>query len=183
MESRSKLYEGEFVRMNQKTDHDRTNQGETVAEICPICDKLSNRYSIDDANLDFLRACAKQGSINEVISLSRIAWTSFPEIGRNINSQFLIEGISSNMLKALEAQVNETLKPAVLLAEKFPELVYKLPLELDKNLDTRIEVIKDMLVKEFKGTMNNMGFPEPEQMKLLSNMVPAKLEEAFWFDL
>ena len=64
--------------MNQKTDHDKTNQGETFAEICPICDKLSNRYSIDDANLDFLRACAKQGKINEVISLSRIAWTSFP---------------------------------------------------------------------------------------------------------
>ena len=48
------MYEGEFVRMNQKTDHDKTNQGETFAEICPICDKLSNRYSIDDANLDFL---------------------------------------------------------------------------------------------------------------------------------
>jgi len=141
-------------------------------EKCPVCGGFPSQYSIDDANLDFLRACAKQGNINEVISLSRIAWASFPEIGRNINSQFLIEGISSNMLKALEAQVNEALKPAVLLAEKFPELVYKLPLELDKNLDTRIEVIKDMLVKEFKGTMNNMGFPEPEQMKLLSNMVP-----------
>jgi len=158
--------------MNQKTDHDRTNQGETVAEICPICGKLSNRYSIDDANLDFLRACAKQGNINEVISLSRVAWTSFPEIGRNINSQFLIDGISSNMLKALQAQINETLKPAVLLAEKFPELVYKLPMEIDKNISDRIGTFYSQLAKEFKETLSNMGFPEPEQMKILSYLLP-----------
>ena len=158
--------------MNQKTDHDRTNQGETVAEKCPICDKLSNRYSIDGANLDFLRACAKQGNINEVISLSRIAWTSFPEIGRNINSQFLIDGISSNMLKALQAQINETLKPAVLLAEKFPELVYKLPMEIDKNISDRIGTFYSQLAKEFKETLSNMGFPEPEQMKILSYLLP-----------
>ena len=50
----------------------------------------------------------------------------------------------------------------------FPELVYKLPVEIDKTIEDKMQKINILLTKEFKEALNSMGFPEPEQMKLLT---------------
>jgi hypothetical protein len=113
--------------------------------------------------------------VDEAISVARIVWNSFPELRLNADSKMIIEGVSTNMLKALQSQINETLKPAKMFAEKLPELVYKLPIEVDKTIDEKIEEIRILLAKEFKETLSNMGFPEPEQLKLLSQLIPAVL--------
>lgn len=144
-------------------------------ERCPVCRGFPNRYLVNDANLEFLKACANKGQVDEAISVARIVWSKFPELRLNADSKMIIEGVSANMLKALQVQVNETLEPAKMFAEKLPELVYRLPIEMDKNIGEKIEEIKVLLAKEFKETLSNMGFPEPEQLKLLSQLIPAVL--------
>lgn len=144
-------------------------------ERCPVCGGFPSRYLINNANLDFLKDCADKGQVNEAISVARIVWSRFPELRLNADSKMIIEGVSANMLKALQVQINETLEPAKMFAEKLPELVYKLPMEMDKNIGEKIEEIRTLLTKEFKETLGNMGFPEPEQLKLLSQLLPAVL--------
>jgi len=144
-------------------------------EKCPVCGGFPSRYLVNDANLEFLKACANKGQVDEAISVARIVWSRFPELRLNADSKVIIEGISDNMLKALQVQINETLEPAKMFAEKLPELVYKLPIEVDKNVGEKIDEIRTLLTKEFKETLGNMGFPEPEQMKLLSQLLPAVL--------
>jgi len=46
---------------------------------------------------------------------------------------------------------------------------------VDKTIDEKIEEIRILLAKEFKETLSNMGFAEPEQLKLLSQLIPAVL--------
>jgi hypothetical protein len=144
-------------------------------ERCPVCGGFPNQYLINDANLKFLKDCANKGQVDEAISVARIVWNSFPELRLNADSKMIIEGVSTNMLKALQSQINETLKPAKMFAEKLPELVYKLPIEVDKTIDEKIEEIRILLAKEFKETLSKMGLPEPEQLKLLSQLIPAVL--------
>jgi hypothetical protein len=144
-------------------------------ERCPVCGGFPSRYLINNANLGFLKDCANKGQMDEAISVARIVWSRFPELRLNADSKMIIEGVSANMLKALQVQINETLEPAKIFAEKLPELVYKLPIEVDKNIGEKIEEIRTLLAKEFKETLSNMGFPEPEQLKLLSQLIPAVL--------
>jgi len=144
-------------------------------ERCPVCGGFPSQYLINDANLKFLKDCANKGQVDEAISVARIVWNSFPELRLNADSKMIIEGVSTNMLKALQSQINESLKPAKMFAEKLPELVYKLPIEVDKTIDEKIEEIRILLAKEFKETLGKMGFPEPEQLKLLSQLIPAVL--------
>jgi hypothetical protein len=142
---------------------------------CPVCGGFPSRYLVNDVNLEFLKACANKGQVDEAISVARIVWGRFPELRLNADSKMIIEGVSDNMLKALQVQINETLKPTKLLSDKLPELVYKLPMEMNKNIEEKIDGIGTLLAKEFKETLTHMGFPEPEQMKLLSQLLPAVL--------
>jgi uncharacterized protein YaiI (UPF0178 family) len=143
-----------------------------ISEKCPICGSIAEHYLIDTANLEFLRVCKENGNIDGAISLLRIVWISFPDLKRSFNSQRIIDGVSANLLKVLRTQVNETLKPATMLAEMFPELVHKLPTEIDKTIEDKMLRISGLLAKQFKETLNNIGFPEPEQMRLLSHLIP-----------
>ena len=142
---------------------------------CPVCGGFPSRYLVNDVNLEFLKACANKGQVDEAISVARIVWSRFPELRLNADSRMIIEGVSANMLKALQVQINETLEPAKMFAEKLPELVYKLPIQVDKNIGEKVEEIRILLAKEFKEALSHMGFPEPEQMKLLSQLLPAVL--------
>lgn len=92
-------------------------------EKCPICGAVPNRYSIDDGNLEFLKNCAKSGRINEFVSVARIVWSSLPELRLSADSKTIIDGVSTNMLNAMQAQINEVLKPTNLIAKKLPELI------------------------------------------------------------
>jgi len=139
---------------------------------CPVCDGLPIKYSIETANIGFLKTCAEKKIINEAISLLRIIWTNFPDLRQSISSQMVSDDVSAKVLRTLQLQLNEAFKPTMMLVEKFPEFFSRLPSELDKSIDDKIKAIKTSLTKEFRDTLSSMGFPEPEQLKVLGCLIP-----------
>lgn len=146
-----------------------------TTDTCPVCGGVPNQYSIDNVNLEFLRISANSGNVNEIISVARIVWRNLPGVRLSADSKIIIDGVSASMLNAIQAQLNEVLKPASLIAEKLPELIYRLPDEMTENVNEKVEEIKTRLVVEFKEALSTVGFPEPEQMKVLSQLIPSVL--------
>jgi len=184
-------------------------------EICPLCGAQPKKYSIDAENLRFLHSCAKNGTLNEAVSLCRIIWNNIPELTVSADSRMLIEKLSKMILDDIRNQVNATIAPIQIFTESLPKIIDTLPENIRSDLlrkfnelqetiskefetlrsytptvkdlndavsivadrlenitQKNIDQIKETLIVKLKATLEKIGFPEPQQVRLLAELVP-----------
>jgi hypothetical protein len=101
--------------------------------ICPVCNSKPSRYSVDNVNLEFLRARVAEQKLNAAISLGKIVWDNLPALRLTADSKEIIEGLSKVMLESVEKQVGTVLESLKIFLETFPPLLEKLPDDLRKD--------------------------------------------------
>jgi len=184
-------------------------------EICPLCGAQPEKYSVDAENLSFLHSCAKNVTLNEVISLCRIVWNNMPELTVSADSKMLIEKLSKTILEDIRNQVNSTITPIQIFTESLPTIIETLPEDIKSDLLRKFNELQETIAKEFetlrsytpttkdlsdaisivadrlenitrknidgieetliaklKETLEKIGFPEPQQVRLLAELVP-----------
>lgn len=184
-------------------------------EICPLCNAEPIRYSVNIENLSFLHSCAKNGTLNEAVSLCRIIWNNIPELTFSADSRMLIEKLSKTILDDIRNQVNATIAPIQIFTESLPKIIDTLPENIKSDLlrkfnelqetiskefetlrsytptikdlndavsivadrlenitQKNIDQIKETLIAKLKETLEKTGFPEPQQVRLLAELVP-----------
>lgn len=186
-------------------------------EICPMCGNPLEKCAMDETNLAFLLERAREGKINDVISLARVIWKNIPQLRYAMDSE-LIKELSRTTLEDVQDRVNRVLEPMKTFIETFPRLIERLPDSLRQDINERLdenrvalenefralrdlapkseevmktiqavvsqmedmnkkrtEEMEQVLSERFKETLERMGFPEPEQLKLLTQQMPATL--------
>lgn len=101
---------------------------------------------------------------------------SFPKI---------VEGLPEDIRKDVKEEFNETrmklenefktLREATPTFKDTLNAIQTISDELHEVTEKQMESIKKELARNFKETLEKMGFPEPDQMKLLSQLIPATL--------
>jgi len=152
---------------------------QTGEKMCPICGNKSHTFSIDSENLHFLTDLIRKEEINTVLSMARIVWKSIPNMAK---SKTLVDELSKMLIESTQEQLNKILEPMRFFAEEFPKLIEKLPEDLRTDVkrefsetQIRFESQFKMLSSNIKEILKEMGFPEPEQLKLLTELVPSML--------
>jgi len=166
------LYLGKLLAKNGATM-------QTEEKVCPICGNRSHTFSIDSENLHFLTDMIRKEEINTVLSMARIVWKSIPNTAK---SKTLVDELSKMLIESTQEQLNKILEPMRFFAEEFPRLIEKLPEDLRTDVkrefnetQIRFESQFKMLSLNIKEVLKEMGFPEPEQLKLLTELVPSML--------
>jgi hypothetical protein len=182
-----------------------------------MCGNPLEKCAMDETNLAFLLERAREGKINDAISLARVIWKNMPQLRYAMDSE-LIKELSRTTLEDVQDRVNRVLEPMKTFIETFPRLIERLPDSLRQDINERLdenrvalenefralrdlapkseEVIKtiqavvsqmedmnkkrteemeQVLSERFRETLERMGFPEPEQLKLLTQLMPATL--------
>jgi uncharacterized protein YoxC len=183
--------------------------------ICPLCGAEPERYVVNTENLSFLHSCAKNGTLNEAVSLCRIIWNNIPELTFSADSGMLMEKLSKTILDDIRNQVNATIAPIQIFTESLPKIIDTLPENIRSDLLRKFNELQEIISKEFetlrsytpttkdlseavsivadrlenitqknidqiketlfaklKETLEKTGFPEPQQVKLLAELVP-----------
>ena len=117
-----------------------------------------------------------QDQLNAILEPMKMFIASFPKI---------IEGLPEDVRKDVKEEFNET---RMRLESEFKVLRETTPTfkdtlsaiqtisdELHEVTKREMESIREELAENFKETLEKMGFPEPEQMKLLSQLIPSTL--------
>ena len=114
---------------------------------CPLCGKLSQAYTITEANIRFLDRRFREDKLDEAVTLCQVAWESFPGIRQTSETKTIVNGL----IKGIEEQVNSALKPLDIitqmifpLTKKLDDLASKLP----ENLKTEFDEISSQLNKQ-----------------------------------
>jgi hypothetical protein len=182
-----------------------------------MCGNPLEKCAMDETNLAFLLERAREGKINDVISLARVIWKNIPQLRYAMDSE-LIKELSRTTLEDVQDRVNRVLEPMKTFIETFPRLIERLPDSLRQDINERLdenrvalenefralrdlapkseevmktiqavvsqmedmnkkrtEEMEQVLSERFKETLERMGFPEPEQLKLLTQQMPATL--------
>jgi len=160
-----------------KSDHGITASAN--GRICPICGNQSHNFTIDIDNLEFLDMLAAQKKINAAMSMARVVWESLPQ---SSEAKTIADELSKTLLESTQKQFNRIFEPMKTFTETFPKLIEKLPEDLRKDVRQEFNETKIRLENEFKTlssslkeTLKEMGFPEPHQLKLLSELIPSLL--------
>jgi hypothetical protein len=117
-----------------------------------------------------------QEQMNKVLQPMKVFTESFPKI---------IENLPQDIRKDVKHEFNET---RIKLENEFKTLRETTPTfkdvlntlqaitdELHKLTERKLDEVKQELTNKFKETLEKMGFPEPEQMKLLAQLIPSTL--------
>lgn len=151
----------------------------TNKRICPLCGNKSDNFTIDISNLEFLNMLEAPNEINAAISIARIVWGSLPQ---STEAKTIADELSKTLLDNTQRQLNGIFEPMKTFTETFPKLIEKLPEDLRKDVKQEFNETKIRLESEFKAlssglkeTLKEMGFPEPHQLKLLSELIPSLL--------
>ena len=117
-----------------------------------------------------------QDQLNTILAPLKMFIESFPKI---------IEGLPEDIREDVKEEFNET---RMKLEGEFKTLRETTPTfkdtlsaiqtisdELHEGTNREMESIREELAGNFKETLEKMGFPEPEQMKLLSQLIPSTL--------
>jgi len=122
---------------------------------------------------------ATQKKINAAMSMARIVWGSLPQ---SAEAKTIADELSKTLLDNTQRQLNRIFEPMQTFTETFPKLIEKLPEDLRKDVRQEFNETKMRLENEFKTlssnlkeTLKEMGFPEPHQLKLLSDLIPSLL--------
>jgi hypothetical protein len=117
-----------------------------------------------------------QDRLNTILEPMKVFIESFPRI---------IEGLPENLRKDVKEEFNET---RMKLENEFQTLRETTPTfkdtlnaiqtisdELHEVTEKQMKSMREELARNFKETLEKMGFPEPDQMKLLSQLIPTTL--------
>lgn len=117
-----------------------------------------------------------QDSLNTILAPMKMFIETFPKI---------IEGLPEDLRKDVKGEFQET---RIRLESEFKALREGTPTfkdtlnamqimteKLNEITERKMDSIKEDVNEKFKETLERMGFPEPEQMKLLSQLIPAIL--------
>jgi gas vesicle protein len=117
-----------------------------------------------------------QDQLNTILEPMKVFIESFPKI---------IEGLPEDIRKDVKEEFNQT---RMKLESEFKTLRETTPTfkdtlsavqtisdELHEVTEKQMRSIKEELARNFKETLEKMGFPEPDQMKLLSQLIPTTL--------
>jgi len=117
-----------------------------------------------------------QHQLNTVLEPLKMLMESFPKI---------IEGLPENIREDVKGEFDETrmkleseFKTLRELTPTFEDTLNAITTITDKLheiTERQMESIKQELTNKFKETLEKMGFPEPEQMKLLAQLIPSVL--------
>jgi len=117
-----------------------------------------------------------QNQLNTILEPMKVFIESFPKI---------IEGLPEGIRKDVKEEFNET---RMRLESEFKTLRKTTPTfkdtlnaiqtitdKLHEVTERKMEEIEEELADKFKEILEKMGFPEPEQMKLLAQLIPSTL--------
>jgi len=117
-----------------------------------------------------------QTQINETLKPIKIFTETFPEI---------IETLPNSVRKDIEEKFDETkrrleeefkmLREVTPTFESVTDALQTIANKMEDITKKEISEIKQELAEKFRDALAKMGFPEPEQMKLLAQLVPAVL--------
>lgn len=117
-----------------------------------------------------------QDRLNTILEPMKVFIESFPKI---------IEGLPDDLRKDVKEEFNETrtklesefktLREATPTFKDTLNAVQTISDELHELTEKEMRSIKEELARNFKETLEKMGFPEPDQMKLLSQLIPTTL--------
>ena len=117
-----------------------------------------------------------QDQLHTILEPVKMLIESFPKI---------IEGLPENIRKDVKEEFNETrmrlesefktLREMTPTFEDTLNAIQTITDKLHEITERQMESIKKELANRFKETLEKMGFPEPEQMKLLAQLIPSVL--------
>lgn len=117
-----------------------------------------------------------QQETNKILEPIKLAIETLPR---------LLEGLPDGLKSSIQAEFDESratlerqFKTIIDFSPKPTELLNSIQAafeQLNQANKMRLTEIEQDLAKRFKGTLEKMGFPEPEQMKLLSQLIPITL--------
>jgi gas vesicle protein len=108
-----------------------------TVESCPICGNKSTNFNISQNSLRFLEQRLQDKTLDEAITLSSIAWNSFPTLRVSADSKALI----SNLLKGIQEQVTNALTPI--------DMITKMVYPLNEKLEGLTATLPEGVKKEF----------------------------------
>ena len=117
-----------------------------------------------------------QDQLNTILEPMKIFIESFPKI---------IEGLPEDIRKDVKEEFHETrirlesefktLREATPTFEGTLNALQTISDKLHEVTERQMKSIKEELAENFKETLEKMGFPEPEQLRLLAQLLPATL--------
>jgi gas vesicle protein/FtsZ-binding cell division protein ZapB len=141
-----------------------------MAHNCPLCGAANMPMTLNIQNVQFLAERAAEATLDECITMARIAWNNFPSLKLEAGSKELI----TEILKALQEQVNATLSPInqlsqtiMPLVDKLGGLTSKLPEDIRKEFSETNKQLSEQL-KAFKEATDKSSQPVQQEIKSLS---------------
>lgn len=117
-----------------------------------------------------------QKQVTDILRPIEIFTRNFPE---------LIEKLPEDVRNDLQREFQETkvtleaefslIRESVLNFKNVFSILQNMGENIESTTKKEIEAVKQDLTSKFKETLEKMGFPQPEQMKLLSQLVPSIL--------
>ena len=143
-------------------------------EICPMCGNPLEKCAMDETNLAFLLERAREGKINDAISLARVIWKNMPQLRYAMDSE-LIKELSRTTLEDVQDRVNRVLEPMKTFIETFPRLIERLPDSLRQDINERLDENRVALENEFRA-LRDLAPKSEEVMKTIQAVV-SQLED------
>jgi len=132
------------------------------------------KATVDELTKALLRNTQEQ--LNKVLEPMKAFLELFPKI---------IESLPDDVRKDVKEEFNETrmrlesefktLREATPTFKDTLDAIQTITDKLHEVTERKMESIKKELAQNFKETLEKMGFPEPEQMKLLTQLLPSTL--------
>ncbi len=140
---------------------------------CPLCGNKTDIFDISDTNLRFLEERFKDKTIDEAITLARIAWNNFPRLRLAADSRAVID----ELLRSIQEQVNRTMAPIDMiikninpLIQKLAELTQKLPEGVRKEFaETNMQLTEGL--KAMQDVSSKVADPVQKQIKELTDTI------------
>ncbi len=120
--------------------------------------------------MTFLKERIGDNSLDEALTLSRIAWNKFPELKLSTESKAVIQ----SMLRSVEENIQQILNPLQMgtstilaLSKQLSELTQQLPTNLRQEIATKIEEVQKQL-KSLEELTSKSSEPVIKQMNELN---------------
>jgi hypothetical protein len=115
---------------------------------CNFCNGGKRVINLTESNRDFLSKRISDGTIDEAITVSRIAWGNFPILKESADTKKIIEPLLGGIQKTINAQILTPISTSIsglstLMSalEKNPELIQKCSDETARNLGGQLSQI------------------------------------------
>jgi hypothetical protein len=115
---------------------------------CKFCEGGKRVINLTESNTHFLSNRISDGTVDEAITISRIAWDNFPKLKESADSKKIVETVIQGIQETINAQVLTPIHTSVSglnalmsVLEKNPELIQKCSDESMQNLSRQLSEI------------------------------------------